>query len=126
MALNIVVLQGRLTKDVDLRYTSTTQKPYAHFSIAVDRGNGNNETGFFNCTAWEKTATFVDQHFKKGDAILVMGKIQMRNYEDSHGNKRTDYSVIVNNVNFCGSKANTNSVAKPGFVEVDDGDDLPF
>lgn len=127
--LNQVILQGRLTKDVELRYTQT-EKAVAAFTIAVDRGKDSG-ADFINCVAWEKTAQFLEKYFHKGDMILLVGRLTQRNYEDKNGNKRTAYEVIVNNVNFCNSKAKSED--KPvgdsaaDFTELDDSDgELPF
>ena len=133
--LNTIILQGRLTKDCELRYTKT-DKAVATFTIAVDRGGKDAGAVFVNCVAWEKTATFIDQYFKKGDMILLQGKLDSRNYEDKNGNKRTAYEVVVGNVNFCGGKKeqgeyNYNEkpryVEQPKFEEMDDSEEeLPF
>ncbi len=102
MALNTIILQGRLVKDPDLRST-TTGKKVCTFTIAVDRGR-NNGTDFINCVAWEKSGEFVNNYFLKGDPILVQGQLQTRQYDDKEGNKRTAYEVAVREVNFCGGK----------------------
>ena len=131
MSLNLVVMQGRLTKDCELRYTKS-DKPVASFTIAVDRGGRDAGAVFVNCTAWNQTATFIDQYFHKGDMILIQGKLDSRNYEDKNGVKRTAWEVIVNNVNFCGKKeqGEYNYNEKPRYVEMeelsDDDGELPF
>lgn len=125
--LNHIVLQGRLTKDAEIRYTQS-EKAVASFSIAVDRGRDNG-ADFINCVAWEKTAQFIDKYFSKGDMILIEGRLQSRSYEDKNGNKRTAFEVVVGSVNFCGGKAKTEDkpVAEPVFVDMPDDDgELPF
>lgn len=129
MSLNLVVMQGRLTKDCELRYTKA-DKAVASFTIAVDKGGRDAGAIFVNCTAWEKTGEFIDRYFKKGDMILVQGKLDSRNYEDKNGVKRTAWEVVVNTVNFCGGKSN-NENEKPRyqehFTEMDGSEeDLPF
>lgn len=127
MALNHVVLQGRLTADATLRYTKS-EKPVASFTIAVDRGKDKG-TDFIPCVAWNQTGLFVDSYFNKGDMILVEGRLTQRNYEDSHGNKRTAYEVVVSSVNFCGSKAKNDDkpVSEPVFLDMsEDESELPF
>lgn len=125
--LNKMILQGRLTKDVELRYTHS-DKAVASFTVACDRGGRDAGADFINCVAWEKTATFVEQYFRKGDMILLEGRLQGRNYEDKNGNKRTAFEVVVGSVNFCGGKSN--SEEKPRyqeqFSEIDDDSELPF
>lgn len=121
--LNTVILQGRLTKDAELRYTKT-EKAVCTFTIACDRG-GNNGVDFVTCTAWEKLGQFVDQYFKKGDMILVQGRLEQRNFEDRDGIKRTVYEVRVGNVNFCGKKESDKVEMK--YTNIADADgELPF
>lgn len=126
--LNFVCIQGRLTKDAELRFTKTTEKAVASFTLACDRGGKDGGADFINCVAWEKTAQFVDQYFKKGDMCLVSGRLTQRSYEDSNGNKRTAYEVLVLDVNFCGNKSSTNEKPRyqEGFQEIDDSEPLPF
>ncbi|MBS7390631.1 MAG: single-stranded DNA-binding protein, partial [Fibrobacter sp.] len=82
--LNNVTLTGRLTKDADLKYTSTGTA-VASFSLAVDRqfknANGEKETDFINVVAWRKTAETLAEHTRKGSLIGIVGRIQTRNYE---------------------------------------------
>lgn len=129
--LNTIILQGRLTKDAEIRYTKS-EKAVASFSVAVDRGRDNG-ADFINCVAWENTALFVDKYFKKGDMILLEGKLHQRNYEDKDGNKRTLYEVVVGSANFCGSKSKSGEASHDAvstgqtFTELTDDDgDLPF
>ena len=126
--LNTIIIQGRLTKNVELRHT-TTGKAVASFTVAVDRGK-NSGADFIPCVAWEKSAEFIEKYFHKGDMILVSGRLTQRNYEDKDGNKRTAYEVIVNTANFCDSKKSEDKQpvnAEPEFYDVDDSEDgLPF
>lgn len=127
--LNTIILQGRLTKDAEVRYTQSN-KAVASFTVAVDRFGKNSETDFINCVAWEKTATFVENYFHKGDMILVQGRMQSRNYEDKDGHKRTAFEVLVNEVNFCANKTKNNeqagNVSSTTFTELSDDTELPF
>lgn len=129
--LNTIILQGRLTKDAEIRYTNS-QKAVASFTVAVDRGKDKG-ADFINCVAWENTALFIEKYFRKGDMILIEGRLQQRNYEDKDGNKRTLYEVVVGSVNFCGSKSKSGEAshddasAGQTFKELTDDDgDLPF
>ena len=114
MALNHVSIMGRLTKDVELRYTRT-QKPVASFTIAVDRDHsgqgGERETDFFDIVAWNNTAEFVNKYFNKGSMIVVAGRLQTRTYTDRDGNNRKVTEIIASNVYFGESKRNES--AKP-------------
>lgn len=95
--MNQVILTGRLTKDVELRYTNS-QKAVASFTMAVDRDytDQNNErpTDFLNCRAWGKTAEKLKEMFFKGKKILVMGSVYIEKWEDKDGKQR--YNTIIN------------------------------
>ena len=104
--LNSVIIMGRLTADPELR-TTTSGLSVTSFTVAVDRNyksGDERQTDFINCVAWRQTADFVTRFFKKGQMIAVQGSLQVRNYEDKNGNKRTAYDVVADNVSFCGSK----------------------
>ncbi len=107
--INVVVLMGRLTADPELKQTASGTS-VCSFSIAVDRGFANKQTGerqtdFINITAWRQTAEFICKYFRKGSMIAIEGSLQSRSYEDKEGKKRTAYEVVANNVSFTGSKA---------------------
>ena len=104
--LNHIVLMGRLTRDVELRYTQS-QIPVASFRIAVDRdfGRGDDrQTDFIDVVAWRQTGEFVSKYFHKGSMIVVSGRLQMRDWTDRDGNKRTSAEVVADNVYFGDSK----------------------
>jgi single-strand DNA-binding protein len=134
MAINKVILTGRLTRDPELRHTSSG-KSVANFSIAVDNGYGENKTtDFINCVAWNKTAEFVENYFSKGRMIALVGRISTRTWEGEDGRKNYVTEVVVSEVSFCDSKSdgqnNTeDSPTMPSddeFVVLPDNDDLPF
>ena len=118
MSLNHIVIQGRMTKDPDLRSTQQGKKVVS-FTLAVDRNYQKGEADFIVCTAWNKTAEFVDQYFTKGQMAIVSGTLQIREWTDKEGNKRTSPEVVAERVHFCGKKQ------EPQEEEVDDGD-LPW
>ena len=102
--LNHIVLMGRLTRDPELRYTGSNV-PVASFRLAVDRDFGNRETGekqadFIDVVAWRQTGEFVSKYFTKGRMAVVSGRLQMRDWTDRDGNKRTSYEVVADNVYF--------------------------
>ena len=106
--LNHIVLMGRLVRDPELRYTQA-QVPVASFRIAVDRdfgGRDGNErqADFIDCVAWRQTGEFVSKYFTKGRMIAVSGRLQMRDWTDRDGNKRTSAEVVCDNVYFGDSK----------------------
>ena len=91
--LNHIVLMGRLTRDPELRYTQS-QIPVASFSLAVDRDfggrdGGERQTDFIDIVAWRSTAEFVSKYFTKGSMAVVSGRLQIRDWTDREGGKRT-------------------------------------
>ena len=104
--MNKAIIMGRLTKDVDLR-TLQSGAVVASFTVAVDRRfknkQGEKETDFIMCTAWQKTAEFISQYFQKGSMIAVVGEIQTRNYDDKDGKRVYITEVNVNEAYFTGS-----------------------
>ena len=105
---NRVILMGRLTRDPELKETSSGVN-VARFSIAVNRQYANKQTGeretdFVDCDAWRSTAEFVARYFSKGDMILIEGELRNNNYEDQNGVTHRGMRVLVDAVSFCGSK----------------------
>jgi single-strand DNA-binding protein len=99
---------GRLTRDPELRRTGSGLA-VASFSVAVERDYPNKDTGekevdFINCVAWRQTGEFVSKYFTKGSMIIVSGRLQIRNWTDDSGNKRTTAEIVAENVYFGGSK----------------------
>ena len=109
--MNRVCLNGRLTKDIDLRYTQNNVA-IAIFTLAVQRKfknkNGDYESDFINCVAYRQVAELLNKYTKKGDLIGVEGKIQTRNYENKDGKKVYITEVIVENIDFL----STNKIEK--------------
>ncbi len=108
MALNRVVLVGRMTKDVDLKFTPAGIA-VGSFSIAVDRftkdDSGNYETDFFNVTVWRKTAEFAKNFLGKGRLISLDGRLQARSWVDqATGMKRSTVDIVADNVDPVGPK----------------------
>ena len=109
--LNHIVLMGRLTRDPELRYTSSNI-PVASFSVAVDRDfnrGDEKQTDFINCVAWRQTGEFVSKYFTKGSMIVVSGRLQIRTYTARDGNTRTAAEVVADNVYFGESKRRDDS-----------------
>lgn len=139
--LNKIFLQGRLVADPELRHTQQGTA-VASFRMAVDRDfkskdPGASNTDFINIVAWRNTAEFVSRYFTKGRMAVVEGRLQMRDYTDKSGNKRTVAEVVSNNVYFGDSKRDIESGANasydgspdgpPDFDELEDDDgELPF
>ena len=105
--LNRIILMGRLTRDPELRRTGNGTA-VTSFSLAVDRDfktqSGEKETDFIDIVAWRNTAEFVSKYFTKGRMAVVEGRLQMRDWTDKDGNKRTSAEVVADNVYFGDSK----------------------
>ena len=126
---------GRLTADPEIK-TLGSGKNIANFTIAVDReykdGSGNKITDFIPCIAFDPTASLLDKYFHKGNLIGVSGRFESRSYEDSNGNKKIFYSIMVNHIDFIqGKSSDAAPVAPRKQIETaEDTDDsyngLPF
>lgn len=147
--MNKVFLIGNLTRDPELTNTASGVA-VCHFSIAVQRGytsqDGERQTDFFNCTAWRGLAETIGKYAKKGKKIAVGGSVQLRNYEDNQGVKRTAVDIFVEDVEFLTPKSNAetgefeakasssthssvdsgNVRNKPTLQAMDGDDDIPF
>ena len=138
--MNKVFLIGNLTRDPELTETAGGFS-VCHFSIAVNRGysssDGERQTDFFNVTAWRGLADTIARFCKKGSKVAVSGSIQMRNYEDNNGQKRTAVDIIAQDVEFLSSKSQnpddeagerpaSSSRKKPTLQAFDDDGDIPF
>lgn len=128
--MNTILLSGRITKDIELRYTSS-QKPFALFTLAVNRDK--EKTDFINCAAWDKTAELLNKYCAKGSMVLLEGRLQVEPYEKD-GHRRTDIKVVAYKVEFLDKKEEkkeqkfvpTNE-PQPFFDEGEQEDiDLPF
>lgn len=126
--LNHIVVQGRLGSDPELRKTQTG-KSVASVNLAVQRDGKGAETDWIPIVAWEKTADFLINYFAKGDTCIASGRLQIRQYTDKNGNKRTAAEVIVDRLYFPGGKneMSQNSQQHSDWVQVEEDDDeLPF
>ncbi|WP_288551339.1 single-stranded DNA-binding protein [uncultured Lacticaseibacillus sp.] len=98
--INSVALNGRLTRDVDLRYT-TSGIAVGQFTLAVDRRfkskSGNRETDFISCQIWRKSAENLANYAHKGSLIGIEGRIQTRTYDNNQGQKVYVTEVIAEN-----------------------------
>ena len=105
--MNKVVLIGRLTKDPELRYT-TSNVAAASFTLAVNRTfqnqNGVREADFINIVMWRKQAETAKKYLSKGSLIAVEGRIQTRNYDGADGKKVYVTEVVADNFEFLESK----------------------
>ncbi len=152
--MNKVMLVGRLTRDPETRYSQSAE-PLAicRIGLAVNRRfkrDGEADADFINCVAFGKTGEFIQRYFVKGMGIGVTGRLQVRNWEDSQGQKRVTAEVIIEEAEFVERKSanssyrdnqtfapapqqtpkvNTYNSSDDGFYQVEDSvdpDDLPF
>ena len=128
MATNHITLLGRLTKNPEIRYT-TSQKVVASLVLAVDRPflgqDGKREADFIPVVIWGKTAEMVGNSCAKGHRLLVEGRLQIRNFDAKDGTKHWVTEVIANSVEFIERKAE-GSAGRPPHAMTDMGKDVPF
>ena len=157
--MNKVILMGRLAREPEVRYSQGTEPlAIARYTLAVNRRfkrQGEPEADFINCVAFGETGEFAEKYFKKGQMVSVVGRLQVRSWEDNEGKKRWTTEVIVEEQYFAEGKqdsekngrskpapeqnrpaAASNKPAKqmgladsPGFYPIDESiedDDLPF
>ena len=102
--MNKVIISGNLTRDPELSYTPN-QTAICKFGIANNRKCGDREeTAFVDCTAWGKQAEIINQHFGKGKAILLEGRVSFDQWEGKDGQRRTKLYVTVEGFDFIGAK----------------------
>ncbi|MBQ8394977.1 MAG: single-stranded DNA-binding protein [Clostridia bacterium] len=140
--MNKVFLIGNLTRDPETRETPSGVT-MCRFAIAVQRPyssqDGERQADFFECTAWRGLGETIARYTKKGNKVAVSGSIQLRNYEDNQGVRRTAVDIIVQDCEFLTPKSSGegfDDVAdaprasapkkKPTLQAMDDDGDIPF
>lgn len=101
--MNYAALTGRLVHDPETK-TTKNGTVYLPLRIAVNRNDKDRNADFINCKAWGKTAEFINNYFKKGDPIEVLGRIQVDNYKKQDGASASETYVNITEVNFTLSK----------------------
>lgn len=143
--MNKVILLGNLTRDPEIRYSQgEKQIAIARFSLAVNRrfaNDGETNADFFNCTAFGKTAEFVEKYFRQGSRMSLVGRIENNNYTNKNGEKVYSVQIMVEEVEFAERKSaqsnnqtqNQNHPSQTNggdddFMNIPDGieDGLPF
>ena len=151
--MNKVILLGRLARDPEVRYSQAAEPLcVARYTVAVNRRfkrDGEQAADFISCVSFGKTGEFVERFFKKGMAISLSGRIQVRDYTDKNGQRQWSTEVVTEEVDFAesrtayesrmqgggGSSSYDNTPQPPSFEpdnfsaitkSIDDDDDLPF
>lgn len=133
MAINRMILQGRLVNSPEMRRTQNGTA-VCSFRVAWSETVKDRETKLFlNCVAWQGTAEMICKYFRKGKELAVEGQLSTRKYEDRDGNRRSVTEMTVDRVHFCGKNEDAQGTfprtdGQSQFVEMDEDDmsDLPF
>ena len=140
--MNNVVLIGRLTREVELKFIPSTGMAVAKFSLAVDRGlygekkqeaeaKGQPTADFINITVFGKTAENCANYLNKGNKCAIQGRISTGSYTTQTGEKRYTTEVIADKVEFLEPKGQAQQQDNPDadedvFEPVEDDEDIPF
>lgn len=149
--MNKVILMGRLARDPEVRYTQASEPlAVARYTLAVNRRfkrQGEPDADFINCVAFGKPGEFAEKYFKKGQMVSVVGRLQVRSWDDNAGTKHWTTEVVIEEQHFAESKASfeshrgtaapvaptasapKQSASSDGFYPIDESveeDDLPF
>jgi len=115
--MNKCILMGRLTKEPELKYT-TTNMAVCNFTLAVNRRfakEGQQTTDFVNIITWNKTAEFCSKWFKKGQQVAVIGSIQTHTWDDKEGKKHYATDVVADEAYFAEGKQQDNTLGNNTF-----------
>lgn len=138
--MNKVILMGRLTRDPEVRYSQSSEPvAVARYTLAVNRRfkrKDEPEADFIPCVALGKSGEFAEKHFRKGQLVGVIGRLQVRSWEDKEGKKHWTTEVIIEEQHFAESKNSQAAAPKEGgqapadgFYPIDESvedEDLPF
>lgn len=129
--MNNIVIAGRLTKEVELKYIPSTGKAVANFSVAVNRRFKRDTADFFNIVVWDKQAESCANYISKGSEVVIAGEMQQRSFDGSDGKKVYLWELIAQDVQFIGGKkqnlepAETFTPNDKAYKELPDSD-VPF
>ena len=132
--LNQIFIMGRLARDPEVRHTQSGVT-VCSFTLAVDRDikdkrTGERKTDWIPVTAWRGTAELISRYLHKGDSIVVVGRLEIQEWTDKQGNKRTTPNVSAENVYFTGGRRQetAQSYQQQSFQDLPDDDqtELPF
>jgi single-strand DNA-binding protein len=111
--MNKVFIIGRLTKDPEIRTTSTSKK-VANFSIAVNEGkdaNGQDKVQYFNLSAWDRLAEILESYVKKGTRVACIGSLQNRSWDKPDGTKGYATDISVREIEILSSRTESEAMA---------------
>lgn len=114
-SFNRVILAGNLTRDPEIRFTNDGV-PVTNFGLAVNRVRSKKEgaADFFDVTAWRELGEAVANHEKKGDPVLVEGRLQYRSWETDDGSKRSKVDVVADSIQFLGRAKGSSGAGSSG------------
>jgi len=123
--INSVTLSGKLGRDVELRVTPNGTA-VANLNLAVNSGYGDKKkTSWFKVVVFGKQAETIANQFKKGDAIVVNGTIEINEFTGKDGNKKSSTDIVLSKFFFFGSKSESKTKASE-WVEESDDIEIPF
>lgn len=126
--LNKVMLIGNLTRDPELKYT-TSGKAVSGFGLAINRsytdasGEKIEDTCFVDVVAWDRLAEVCNDYLSKGKPVFIEGRLQYRAWEQEDGKKRSKLEIVAQNIQFLGGRADAETTRSEDGAS---GDDLPF
>lgn len=106
MSLNKVIIQGNISNEIECKQTQGGTS-VCSFNVAINRYSKEpdaKKVDFFTVVAWQAKAEFVSKYFKKGQAIVVVGRLENREWTDKNGNKRISTEIIAEEISFAGNK----------------------
>ena len=139
--MNKVILMGRLTKDVEVRYTQTSNTAVANFNLAVNRRfvkqGEERQADFISIIAWSKLGEFCSKYFKKGQQVGIIGRLQTRTWDDDEGQRHYITEVVAEEAYFAEGRKDSNTENDPfesnlfqtngnSDFEISPTEDLPF
>lgn len=119
-SLNKVILIGNMTGDPELKQTQGGTS-VCSFNVAVNRFSKEpdaKKVDFFTVVAWQQKAEFVSRYFKKGQAIVVCGRLENREWSDKQGNKRISTEIIAEEISFAGGKEGSTEAKNEAYVPI--------
>lgn len=140
MAINKVIIKGNISNEIELKQTQNGTS-VCSFNVAVNRfskDSGEAKVDFFTVEAWQQKAEFVAKYFGKGKGIVVVGRLENREWQDKQGNRRIITKIVAEEFDFVGGKESSTEAKKEDYVPsaytsnsqnfeaIEDQEGLPF